>query len=175
MAENGLTDIKLPDPAEFARNMVKIAGHSQKLVLDFLARQPRGPSDPDPLNIGGAFLEMTARMLTSPAKLIEAQLELLRAYAELWHNATARFVGTETEPAVKPDKGDRRFRDAAWDEIQVFDFIKQSYLLTARWLQKTVHGVEGRRPSRATATTWCAASRPCCRISRTARAGSTSR
>jgi polyhydroxyalkanoate synthase len=143
MAENGLSDLKLPDPAEFARNMVKIAGHSQKLVLDFLSRQPRGPGDPDPLNIGSAFLEMTARMLTSPAKLIEAQLDLLRAYAELWHNATARFVGTATEPAVKPDKSDRRFRDAAWDEIQVFDFIKQSYLLTARWLQKTVQSVEG--------------------------------
>ncbi|WP_119418990.1 PHA/PHB synthase family protein [Desertibaculum subflavum] len=143
MAENGLSDIKLPDPAEFARNMVKIAGHSQQLVLDFLARQSRQPGDPDPLNIGGAFLEMTARMLTSPAKLIEAQLDLLRAYAELWHNATARFVGTATDPVVKPEKGDRRFRDAAWDEIQVFDFIKQSYLLTARWMQKTVQSVEG--------------------------------
>lgn len=143
MAENGLSDIKLPDPAEFARNMVRIAGHSQKLVLDFLSRQPRQPGDPDPLNIGGAFLEMTARMLISPAKLVEAQLDLLRAYAELWHNATARFVGTQIDPLVKPEKGDRRFRDAAWDEIQVFDFIKQSYLLTARWLQKTVQSVEG--------------------------------
>jgi polyhydroxyalkanoate synthase len=143
MAENGLTDIKLPDPAEFAKNMVKIAGHSQKLVLDFLSRQPRQPGDPDPLNIGGAFLEMTARMLTSPAKLIEAQFDLLRAYAQLWHNTTARLVGAETAPLIQPDKGDRRFRDAAWDEIQVFDFIKQSYLLTARWLQKTVRSVEG--------------------------------
>ena len=40
-------------------------------------------------------------------------------------------------------KGDRRFRDAAWDNNTLFDYIKQSYLLTARWLQNTVREVEG--------------------------------
>src|SRR5205823_3125288 len=35
------------------------------------------------------------------------------------------------------------FSDAAWQENQLFDFIKQSYLLSARWVQSTVHSVEG--------------------------------
>src|SRR6185437_9619792 len=39
--------------------------------------------------------------------------------------------------------GDRRFKDAAWQESTLFDYIKQSYLLTARWLQSTVRQVEG--------------------------------
>ncbi len=39
---------------------------------------------------------------------------------------------------IAPAKDDRRFKDAAWQDNQVFDFIKQSYLLTARWMQNTV-------------------------------------
>src|SRR6202012_2558316 len=38
---------------------------------------------------------------------------------------------------------DRRFKDAAWQESTLFDYIKQSYLLTARWLQATVKQVDG--------------------------------
>ena len=44
---------------------------------------------------------------------------------------------------IEPPAGDRRFRDAAWTDNTLFDFIKQSYLLTARWLQSTVRDVEG--------------------------------
>ncbi len=33
--------------------------------------------------------------------------------------------------------------DAAWDENALFDYIKQSYLLSARWMQSTVGEVEG--------------------------------
>src|SRR3546814_1547370 len=32
---------------------------------------------------------------------------------------------------------------SAWDDNSLFDFIKQSYLLTARWIQNTVRDVEG--------------------------------
>ena len=44
---------------------------------------------------------------------------------------------------IEPAPEDRRFRDQAWSDNTLFDFIKQSYLLTARWLQGTVRDVEG--------------------------------
>ncbi|HYM30954.1 MAG TPA: hypothetical protein VEU47_06630, partial [Candidatus Cybelea sp.] len=144
MADQPDNDIKLPDPTEFSKNLVKIAAQSQRLVADFLKRQKTdGGGDVDPLNIGGAFMEMTAKMMSDPARLVNAQIELWKSYMDLWRNTTARFLGTETGPLVVPEKGDRRFKDAAWDENQVFDFIKQSYLLTARWMQNTVRDVEG--------------------------------
>ncbi|HUN53362.1 MAG TPA: class I poly(R)-hydroxyalkanoic acid synthase [Candidatus Sulfotelmatobacter sp.] len=145
MAEQPDNDIKLPDPAELARNMVRIAAQSQRLVADFLARQAAdgAAGGVDPLNIGSAFQEMTARMMADPGKLVQAQLDLWKSYLDLWRNTTERFLGNESKPLVAPDKGDRRFKDAAWDENQLFDFIKQSYLLTARWLQNTVRNVEG--------------------------------
>ena len=142
-------DIKLPDPAELSKNLVKIATQSQQLVTDFLARQGNGQSSPDPLNIGSAFMEMLARLMADPAKLAEAQVEYWQQYMTLWNNAAQRYLGNESTPLVAPDPGDRRFRDAAWNDGKVFDFIKQSYLLTAGWLQKTVHNIDGMDPKTA--------------------------
>ncbi|WP_114393689.1 PHA/PHB synthase family protein [Oleisolibacter albus] len=146
MADAQGPEIKLPDPVELSRAMARIAEQSQKLVSDFLARQAESaasPGSPDPANIGSAFLEMTARMMADPAKLMQAQLSLWQDYMTLWQRTTARLMGQDAEPVIRPTKEDRRFKDSAWDENALFDYIKQSYLLTARWLQSTVHGVDG--------------------------------
>jgi polyhydroxyalkanoate synthase subunit PhaC len=138
-------DIKLPDPVEWSRNMAEIAQRSQRLVLDFLERQSiDNPLPVDPLNIAGAFVEMTQRLIADPAKLLQAQLSLWQDYLKLWQRTAQRLLGDEAVPAVaEPLPGDRRFKDQAWSDSAVFDFIKQSYLLTARWMQKTVREVDG--------------------------------
>jgi polyhydroxyalkanoate synthase len=86
---------------------------------------------------------MTARMMADPAKLMQAQMTLWQDYLKLWQSTTRRMMGQETEPVIEPAKDDRRFKHEAWSENQLFDFIKQSYLLTARWMQSTVRDVEG--------------------------------
>jgi polyhydroxyalkanoate synthase len=86
---------------------------------------------------------MTARMMADPAKLMQAQMNLWQDYLKLWQSTTRRMLGQETEPVIEPNKDDRRFKHEAWSENQVFDFVKQSYLLTARWMQSTVRSVEG--------------------------------
>jgi polyhydroxyalkanoate synthase len=141
-------DVKLPDPVEISRMMGKIAEQSQRLVSEFLAKQQNGGAKEgigmsDPLNIGQAFFDMTARMMANPAQLVEAQISLWRDYMTLWQSAAKRMLGEPAEPVIKPSPEDRRFKDALWDESYVFDFIKQSYLLTARWMQSTVKNVEG--------------------------------
>lgn len=71
MAEHQGPDVKLPDPVEMSRAMARIAEQSQRLVSEFLARQSRETGQhTDPLNIGGAFLEMTARMMADPVHLM---------------------------------------------------------------------------------------------------------
>ncbi len=145
MAEQQGPKAKPADPVEMSRAMARIAERSQRLVSEFLERQQRGEgrSDPDPFNIAGAFQEMTARMMADPAKMVEAQIGLWQDHMKLWQTTAARMMGQETEPAIAPEPGDRRFKHPDWDENQLFDFIKQSYLLTARWMQSTVQGVEG--------------------------------
>jgi polyhydroxyalkanoate synthase len=138
-------EVKLPDPVELTRAMGQIAERSQKLVADFMRRQAEKPGIGmgDPLNVGQAFLDMTARLMANPAQLVQAQLTLWQDYMTLWQNTTKRMLGQATQPVISPAAEDRRFKDAAWDDSYVFDYIKQSYLLTARWMQGTVKQVEG--------------------------------
>jgi polyhydroxyalkanoate synthase len=135
----------LLDPAELSKQTAEIAAKSRQLVAEFLTRQGReeGVGMADSLGIGTAFLEMTARMMADPSRLVQAQLSLWNDYLTLWQRTAQRFLGGASEPMIETSAGDRRFRDAAWTENTLFDFIKQSYLLTARWLQSTVRDVEG--------------------------------
>ncbi len=145
MSDQPGTETKGPDANEFSQNMMKVAMKSQQLVADFLKRQAaEGSHSPmDPLNIGSAFMEMTAKMMSDPIKLMEAHASLWQSYMELWQSAARRMMGEESEPTAAPEGSDRRFRDPAWDENLVFDFVKQSYLLTSRWLLNTVNDVDG--------------------------------
>ncbi|HEY2033768.1 MAG TPA: class I poly(R)-hydroxyalkanoic acid synthase [Rhizomicrobium sp.] len=132
---------KIGDPGVFARNMVQVGIQSQQLLTDFLRRQASkaGSGEPlDPLNITGAFTELLRGMIADPSAVMEAQFQLWRDYMGLWERTARRMMGGEPEPGIEPARGDKRFRDKDWQENQVFDFIKQSYLLTANWMQETV-------------------------------------
>ncbi|MBV9419657.1 MAG: class I poly(R)-hydroxyalkanoic acid synthase, partial [Alphaproteobacteria bacterium] len=134
----------LSDPAEFTRNMMRVGQQSQKLLSDFMKRQTGAAREPlDPLNIAQPFLELMKAMSTNPTAIVEAQFQLWKDFMGLWETTARRMMGSEVEPVVQPKPGDKRFKDKDWQENQVFDFIKQSYLLTANWIQNTVAGVEG--------------------------------
>ena len=137
------TGFKLPDPAEIGRSMADIAERSQRIVSEWLKRQADANHSPDPLNIASAFMEMTARLIAHPGHLVEAQLGFWRDYMSLWQNTTRRIMGMETESVIDAASTDRRFKDDAWKENEVFDFIKQSYLLSARYVQDVVKQVDG--------------------------------
>ena len=135
--------IKLPDPTEVGRSMAGIAERSQRLVTDWLNRQSHEAPHMDPLNIGHAFMEMTTQLMKDPAKLVQAQMGFWQDYMTLWQNTAKRMWGMEAEPVIQSDPKDRRFKDEAWKESEVFDFIKQSYLLSARYVNDIVSHVDG--------------------------------
>jgi polyhydroxyalkanoate synthase subunit PhaC len=143
MSQTTGSEPKMPDPVEMSRQMASIAERSQKLIADFMQRQDASGFK-DSLRIGTAFMEMTARLMADPAKLAQAQMSLWQDYLSLWQRTAQRFLqGEPSQPLATPAREDKRFKDSAWDESVLFDYIKQSYLLTARWMQSTVKGVEG--------------------------------
>ena len=71
---------------------------------------------------------------------------MFKDYLSLVQRTTKRFLGETVDPVVTPAPGDRRFRDKDWEQNQVFDFIKQSYLLTSNWMQRTAGGADGLDP-----------------------------
>ena len=145
---------KLPDPATLTRSMADVAERSQRIVGEWLKRQADGEAggangSADAMNIGRAFMEMTAKLMADPAQLLRAQIGFWQDTLTLWQNTTRRMMGLETESVIDTPGTDRRFKDNAWKDNEVFDFIKQSYLLSARYVQDTVTKVDGLDPKTA--------------------------
>jgi polyhydroxyalkanoate synthase subunit PhaC len=134
------------DREKFARNMVLVAGQSQRLIADFLKRwaSRENPGPLDPLNVSGAFFALLNAMGTDRETVMETQLQLWRDWMGLWESTARRMLGDSgVAPVIAPAPSDRRFRDAEWQQNEVFDFIKQSYLLTANSLQGMVANLGG--------------------------------
>ncbi len=145
MADQPGSDIPPLDPEALSQSLADIARRGQRMAAEFLARQASGGGlgMADPSNVGGTFMEMTTRLMADPAKLANAQMALWQDYLDLWESTARRMMGEDAAATATPEKDDRRFKDAAWEEIEIFNFIKQSYLLTSRWVRSTVADVEG--------------------------------
>lgn len=135
-------------PAELAENMAKVAEKCQLIMQEFLARQTQDMANTpiDPLNIGSAFAELFTRMMGDPVGLVESHFNFWQDYMHLWQKTAQKLMGEEQEPVISPDSRDRRFKDVAWEQSAVFDFIKQSYLLSARCIQNSIKDVKGLEP-----------------------------
>jgi polyhydroxyalkanoate synthase len=133
------------DPVALAESLAAAAEKSAKLISDFAARNAgkQAAVASDELGLGKAFMELAAKMLTNPARLAEAQLSLWRDYMSLWQSSMLRMMGAPALPVAEPAKGDKRFKDAEWQEHFLYDYVKQSYLIAARWLHEQVASVEG--------------------------------
>ena len=143
MAESDQPPFRMPDPALVSRTMADVAERSQRIVADFLKRQSDNPTEPDPMHIGNAFLDMTTRLMANPARLVQAQIGFWQDYLTLWQNTARRMMGEPAPAVIAEDQKDKRFKDEAWRDNEVFDFIRQSYLLSARYMQRLVHDAEG--------------------------------
>ena len=134
-----------PSPADLPRLFADVAQKASRVLSDAIQRHASDgePGSADELGIAKAFFEMSAKLLGDPMRLYEVQLKLWNDYIALWQGSMMRMLGAETEPVAKPHKGDRRFRHEAWESHFLFDFVKQSYLITARRLHEAVGQVQG--------------------------------
>src|SRR5260370_34395874 len=117
----------LPDPGTVSRTMADIAERSQRVVSEWLKRQSDQAPQLDPLNIGSAFLEMTARLIANPARLMQAQLGFWQDYMTLWQNTTRRMLGLDAKPVIEARPGDRRVQGGGRPGKQGVELIKPSH------------------------------------------------
>jgi polyhydroxyalkanoate synthase len=136
------------DPIALADSLAAAAEKSAKLMGDFATRQAESGQSmmADELGIGKAFMELASKMLANPYRMAEAQMNLWWDYMSLWQSSLMKAMGAAGEPVAVPAKGDKRFKHDDWEEHFLFDYIKQSYLITSRWLNTTVANVEGLDP-----------------------------
>ena len=128
--------------------LANISGKSQEVVREFFAHNPglkkaTGELPSDPLNVGEAFQEMMKGLAADPATVMQRQFNLWGDYAKLMATMSRRLAGEEVQPAIEPEQGDKRFVHPAWKENPMLDYIKQSYLVFANWLESTIGQLEG--------------------------------
>ena len=137
------------DAAALATQLGKIAEQSQRLVQDFLLDRPdiARLGMGDVTTLGGDFIELTTKMMTDPAAVARAQIDLFNDSLRVWQTTAERLMGlgAGTEEPLK----DKRFKHPDWTENAVFNFIKESYLIWAKAALAAVRGVEGLDPATA--------------------------
>jgi polyhydroxyalkanoate synthase len=143
MADQQPSDVG-DNTSESAEIWSSIAERSTRILAEYLSRQSGdGVKNPDPLNISAPFMEMFSKMMENPQQILAMQADYMKQWADLWFNSSQALMGKPAEPLIEPEAGDRRFRDQAWSENAVFDYIKQSYLLAAQQIQSSVGAVDG--------------------------------
>ncbi|MDN5849281.1 MAG: class I poly(R)-hydroxyalkanoic acid synthase [Nitrococcus sp.] len=142
MADNTQAAI---DPAELSRLLAEIADRSQQLVQDFLAREESADhlALADALRMSRLFQDLYARLMADPLQLAQSQMAFWQDYMLLMQRSSLRMMGFDVEPMIRPHEKDKRFKHESWESNLLFDFIKQSYLLTADYIHHIVKNVDG--------------------------------
>jgi polyhydroxyalkanoate synthase len=138
---------RIADAEEFGRNMLRVMEEGGKVMSGLLERAD-GKLSPmsaasDLTEATKLFSEIAQHWAADPGKLLEVQGELVRDFLQLGSAAMQRFMGGEAPPVVEPEPGDNRFKDPDWSRNPYFDFWKQSYLITTRWLEDVLDKTEG--------------------------------
>jgi len=142
--ETGKT--RIPNPVDTVTIFAEVAQRASRLLAQAIEKRAAegvGVAR-DELGLAQAFFDLSARLLTNPYKLAQTQMNMFWDYLALWQRSSMKMFGMGAmAPIAAPVKGDNRFRDQDWEEHFLFDFIKQSYLITARHLHETVCCIEG--------------------------------
>jgi polyhydroxyalkanoate synthase len=133
---------------EFARNVARIVEESGKALAAYLKPREQGQIDQfaEVTDWAKTLGQVADYWLRDPHRALQLQTSLGKAYLDLWGHAVKRLAGERVEPVAAPDPGDRRFADPEWSSNQLFDFLKQAYLLTVEWAQRLVHDARGLDP-----------------------------
>ncbi len=133
---------------QLSMNLARAALTAQGAIAEMALRQADRPAalSPDPFHVAPALTQVMGRLAAQPDRMMRAQADLFSRYLDLWQTTARRAGGEAADPVVTPAKGDKRFADPDWSDNPVFDAIKQSYLLTANFLNGLVSDVDGVDP-----------------------------
>ncbi|HVY20058.1 MAG TPA: class I poly(R)-hydroxyalkanoic acid synthase [Bauldia sp.] len=135
------------DPEAFARNLARMLQEAGKAASEYL--KPRESGKPA-LDFNDQIVDIVRTLtkvgeywMAEPQRTLEAQNRLYAQYTGLWTNALQRMMGASVAPLAAPDASDKRFTDPEWSSNLFFDFLKQFYLITARWATGLVDDADG--------------------------------
>lgn len=121
------------DPSEYLERLMQAGQQSMKQFDEALAMTV-GVRGKKPASVGQIF---------SPFALaLDMQRDYLTQVWRFWNAATIRAFTLGAKAEVQPERGDKCFKDEAWQEAPYYDLLKQSYLLTARQMHDLVDSAQ---------------------------------
>ncbi|SFR47356.1 polyhydroxyalkanoate synthase [Marinobacter daqiaonensis] len=133
------------EPRVVRKSLARIGTHGSRLITRSVLRRLKG-GRPDPVSkksVAKPFVRFTLKFATQPDAIITAQMRLVQNTAILSGGAVIGLVSREPMQVAVPEKGDNRFRDDAWTNVGYFNFLKQAYLMSDRWVRDTLDDVRG--------------------------------
>ena len=137
------------DPVVLGHALNGAMERAMPLIQDYIERRGKDltvQSLEPMLALQERFSAFMAVLMSNPRRLLELQFDYWQQWTGLWQNAVAKMNGEDAADLYRPDPADRRFRAAEWNENVLFDFIKQSYLMTSNWMHRVVRSTEGLDP-----------------------------
>ncbi len=128
----------LPAPAETLQRWGQLLGESQKLMMAFMAREAsKPPANPYPGGLFEGWAEFAGALAKNPTKFVELQTKYWTDAAKLWQAFATGHAEESPAAAIK----DKRFAAEDWSKLPVFDFLRQSYLLTSNYILSGTAGL----------------------------------
>ncbi len=131
-----------------AHNMAEVFDISAQIWKKFMAGQVQDGTmklGADPMNTWPTFAELYRTMWDNPKQVADMTIEYWASQNALFQNSMLKWLGSkdaaESLDLPHMQKADKRFAYKEWSENAVFDYLKQSYLLTSGWIQDTVGNV----------------------------------
>ena len=137
-----------PDFMQIGQILMEAGQRAQPLMQEFIEKYDiaKNPLGADPMQMREAYAEFMGNLISNPQKFVDMQMQFWNDWSDLWNESTKKFLGQDGKTLHQPDKTDKRFKSPLWDQSAYFDFIKQSYLLTSRWLESMVENTDGLDP-----------------------------
>ena len=118
-----------------------LMGKGQQMMMEFWTKEHAAtPIVTDPMGFMSGWQKAITALMSDPARLMEQQQKYMADAMMLWKN----FISPDAE---KPTIKDKRFANEAWSQNPAFDFLRQSYLLTASHFMEAAHQLDGLEPA----------------------------
>jgi polyhydroxyalkanoate synthase len=132
------------DAQELAQNMA----HSSELwqqIMQIILQQNTpgdiaGQSAPaqaigqsDPVSFTQSMLDTLSHVQVDPENMVESGLHFASEHLKLLQHMSDQMLGKEAAPYIAESPRDKRFKDDGWKDSAWFDYLKQSYLINARF------------------------------------------
>ncbi len=142
--------VQMPDPIALGKAILEAYENAQPVFEEYMekysspdAAEELASFNFDPMNIRETYLDFLDKVSQNPEKYFEIQTEFMQDWMNLWQNSVNKFMGEESQAPISDIKADRRFKSPEWQESALFDFIKNSYLLTCQHVDRTIGSVDG--------------------------------